>query len=182
MTHRLDYSWLEMEYPQRGRQLFRKLLPMTGLLQKNYGKAQDCTLTCMACIFGEEHYSEIERIALKYGYDGDKRGTNPFMIRSIMRDVTRRLGLQGRCKSAYGKGVGWTWAKIKGLVSAGVPVILNMWDDGRKYYHDHSVTVIGVEEYEKAKFLLVLDNWHETISLIDYGKLCIVSSLNWFEA
>lgn len=36
-------------------------------------------------------------------------------------------------------------------------------------------------EYQRAKFLLVLDNWSETMSLVDYNKLCVASSLNWVE-
>ena len=70
---------------------------------------------------------------------------------------------------------------VKGILSRGIPLVLNLWEDGRGYYHDHSVTVIGAEEYEQARFLLVLDNWHRTVSLIDYDKLWIISSVNWME-
>ena len=181
MSHRLDYSWLDLEYPNRGKQTFRRLIHLRGLLQEDYGKDQDCTLTSLACIFGEKHYSELESIALRYGYDGDRRGVNPLTVRSIMRKFMQRRGISGTAKSAYGKGVGWTWRMVKSLVSHGIPIVLNLWDDGRKYYHDHSVTVIGAEEYEKALFLLVLDNWHDTVSLIDYKKLCVISSINWNE-
>ena len=181
MAHRLDYSWLELLYPNRGRQTFRKLLPLTGLLQKNYGKAQDCTLTSLACIFGEKYYYDIEGIALKYLYNGDKWGTNPLTVKAIMREFMKRWDVPGRPHSAYVKGVGWTWAAVKRLVSGGSPLVLNLWDDGRGYYHDHSVTVIGAEEYEHARFLLVLDNWTERVSLIDYQKLSIISSINWIE-
>nr|DAL48832.1 MAG TPA_asm: cysteine protease [Caudoviricetes sp.] len=181
MAHRLDYSWLEMEYPKRGKQTFRKLIPLKGLLQKNYGKRLDCTLTSLACIFGEQYYSDIEKIAEKYGYNGDKWGTNPLAVKSITKEFTRRWDIPGRAKSAYGKGVGWTWAFIKAIVSRDIPLVLNLWKDGRGYYKDHSVTIIGAEEYEKARFLLVLDNWRETVSLIDYEKLCIISSINYID-
>lgn len=181
MTHRLDYSWLEMEYPKRGKQTYRKLIPLKGLLQKSYGKAQDCTLTCLACIYGEQWYGTIERIALKYGYNGDKKGTNPLTVKAITRELLKTLHEPGKPRSAYGKIVGWNWQTVKNLAGRGIPIILNLWDDGRKYYHDHSVTVVGVEEYERARFLLVLDNWNETISLIDYRKLSLFSSVNWVE-
>lgn len=181
MAHRLDYSWLEMEYPKRGKQTFRKLIPLKGLLQKNYGKRLDCTLTSLACIFGERYYGDIEKIAEKYGYNGDKWGTNPLAVKAITKEFTRRWDIPGRAKSAYGKGVGWTWAFIKAIVSRDIPLVLNLWKDGRGYYKDHSVTIIGAEEYEKARFLLVLDNWHETVSLIDYDKLWIISSINWID-
>lgn len=116
MTRRLDYKRLEAEYPNRGKQTYRKLIPMTGLLQKNYGKV-----------------------------------------------------------------VGWNWLTARRLAERGIPAVLNLWDDGRGYYHDHSVVLVGVEEYQRARFLLVLDNWSETVSLIDYNKLCVASSLNWVE-
>lgn len=181
MSHRLDYGWLELDYPDRGKQLYRRLIPMTGLLQRNYGKALDCTLTSLACIFGEKYYSDIEGIALRYGYNGDRRGTNPLTVRAIMREFMRRWGVPGKARSAYGKGLGWTWTMVKGLIGGGLPVVLNLWDDGRGYYHDHTVTIVGAEEYERARFLLVLDNWHETVSLIDYNKLCMISSINWID-
>lgn len=181
MAHRLDYSWLEMEYPKRGKQTFRKLIPLKGLLQKNYGKRLDCTLTSLACIFGERYYGDIEKIAEKYGYNGDKWGTNPLAVKAIMREFMRRWGVPGKVKSAYGKGVGWTWHAVKDIVSRNIPIVLNLWKDGRGYYKDHSVTIIGAEEYEKARFLLVLDNWHETVSLVNYDKLCIISSINYID-
>lgn len=181
MAHRLDYGWLEMEYPKRGKQTFRKLIPLKGLLQKNYGKRLDCTLTSLACIFGEQHYSDIEGIALKYLYNGDKWGTNPLAVKAIMREFMRRWDVPGKARSAYGKGVGWTWHAVKDIVSRNIPIVLNLWKDGRGYYKDHSVTIIGAEEYEQGRFLLVLDNWHETVSLIDYDKLCIISSINWID-
>lgn len=181
MTHRLDYSWLAMEYPKRGKQTYRKLIPMTGLLQKNYGKELDCTLTSLACIYGARWYGVIEKIALKYGYDGDKKGTNPLTVKAITRELLKTLHEPGKPRSAYGKIVGWNWQTARALAERGIPAVLNLWDDGRGYYHDHSVVLVGVEAYERAKFLLVLDNWHETISLIDYGKLSAVSSLNWVE-
>ena len=181
MAHRLDYSWLELEYPKRGKQIYRKLIPLDGLLQKNYGKRLDCTLTSLACIFGERYYGDIEKIAEKYGYNGDKWGTNPLAVKAIMREFMRRWGVPGKVKSAYGKGVGWTWHAVKDIVSRNIPAVLNLWDDGRGYYHDHSVVLMGVEAYQRAKFLMVLDNWHETVSLIDYDKLCIISSINYID-
>ena len=150
-------------------------------MQDDYGKRLDCTLTSLACIFGKKYYGDIEGIALKYGYNGDKRGTNPLVVKAIMREFARRWNIPGKARSAYGKGIGWTWRMVKDILSRDIPLVLNLWKDGRNYYHDHSVTVIGAEEYEQARFLLVLDNWHKTVSLIDYDKLWIISSVNWME-
>lgn len=181
MGKRLDYTKLAAEYPNRGQQTYRELIPLRALLQKNYGERLDCTITSMACIFGEGHYSEIEAIARKYGYDGEKYGTNPLTVRRIMRDFLQHWNMPGKPRSAYGKGVGWNFSTIKHLIHGKAPVVLNLWDDGRGYYHDHSVTIIGAEEYERARFLIVLDNWNASMSLIDYKKLSVISSINWVE-
>lgn len=181
MAHRLDYSWLDLEYPRRGKQVWRKLIPLEGLLQDDYGKRLDCTLTSLACIFGKKYYNDIERIAEKHGYDGDKKGTNPLTVKVITRELLKMLHKPGTPKSAYGKAVGWNWQTARSLAERGIPAVLNLWDDGRGYYHDHSVVLVGVERYQRAKFLLVLDNWHKTVSLIDYDKLCIISSINYID-
>lgn len=181
MKERLDYITLQYEYHDRGKQIFRQLIPLQPLLQKDYGEALDCTITSMACIFGETHYGQIEAIARRYGYDGDTRGTNPLTVRRIMADFLRAQHMTGTARSAYCKGICWRWDTVKRLIARQTPVILNLWDDGRGYYHDHTVTVIGVEEYRKDRFLLVLDNWNESVSLIDYKKLSIISSINWVE-
>lgn len=181
MGTRLDYTRLEEEYPQRGKQVYRKLLtPYKALLQRDYGLRQDCTLTCMACIFGEGHYGALERIAIRHGYNGETHGTWPWTVRAIMAEFLRTWGISGQPRAAYGKGVGWRWSTVKGIIAQrSAPVILNLWRDGRGYYADHSVTVIGVEEYERARFLVVYDCWSEGLSLVDYDKLSIISSINW---
>lgn len=181
MKKRLDYITLQYEYPDRGKQLSRQVINLHPLLQRNYGEEMDCTITSMACIFGEKYYGVIEDIARRYGYDGDTRGTNPLTVRRIMTDFLSSKHMTGTARSAYGKGIGWRWSTVKRLIVRQTPVILNLWNDGRGYYHDHTVTVIGVEEYRKDRFLLVLDNWNESISLIDYRKLSTISSINWVE-
>ena len=181
MKKRLDYITLQYEYPDRGKQLFRQMIPLQPLLQRNYGEDLDCTITSMACIFGEKYYGQIESIARLYGYDGEKRGTNPLTVRRIMADFLRAQHMTGTARSGYGKGIGWRWDTVKRLIARQTTVILNLWYDGRGYYHDHTVTVIGVEEYRKDRFLLVLDNWNESVSLIDYKKLSTISSINWVE-
>ena len=181
MKKRLDYITLQYEYPDRGKQLFRQLISLQPLLQRNYGEALDCTITSMACIFGETYYGQIEAIARRYGYDGEKRGTYPLTVRRIMSEFLDCSHMTGTARSSYGKGIGWRWATVKRLIAQQTPVILNLWNDGRGYYRNHTVTVIGVEEYRKDRFLLVLDNWNESISLIDYRKLSTISSINWVE-
>ena len=103
MKKRLDYITLQHEYPNRGKQLFRQMIPLQPLLQKDYGEELDCTITSMACIFGETHYGQIEAIARRYGYDGKKRGTNPLTVRRIMADFLRAHHMTGTARSGYGK-------------------------------------------------------------------------------
>lgn len=179
MGRRLYYGSLTGEYPSLGARVERKVLRMKALLQDDYGDRLDCTITSMACVFGEAHYSELERIAKRYGYNGKTCGTNPLVVQRIMQVFMKEHKLKGRPCSAYGKGIGWNFATIKRLINGGTPVILNLWTDGRGYYKDHSVTIVGYEEYEHGQFLLVYDNWFRGVSMIDYGKLSVVSSVNF---
>lgn len=179
MARRLYSRTLWAEYQALGKQTGRKLLNMKALLQDDYGERLDCTLTCMACIWGEENYAEIESIAKRYGYNGEKRGTNPLVVQRIMQVFMKAHKLPGRPCSAYGKCIGWNYATIKRLIDGGTPVILNLWTDGRNYYKDHSVTIVGYETYENGQFLLVYDNWSRGVSMIDYKKLSVVSSINF---
>lgn len=151
------------------------------LLQKNYGEDYDCTLTSLAAIFGEEHYPLIESCAKKFGYTGKKVGTNPLLIKSIMQNVMKQLNIKGRCYAKYGKGVSFTWNSLERVIKKGHLVVLNISSDGRKYYKNHSVLVIGVAKYGKHKLLAVYDNWNNGISYVDYNKLCPICSVNWYE-
>lgn len=171
---------LKTYYPNLGGIKECRNLGGKPLLQKNYGQANDCTLTCLAFMFGEKYYGDIERIAKTYGYDGEKSGTNPLTIKAIMSKTMKIAGVNGTAKSAYGKGIGFTWNTIKTLINGKHYVILNLWDDGRNYYHDHSVTVVGYAEYAKHKFLLVYDNWSSGVSYIDFAKLSFISSINFY--
>lgn len=172
---RLTQTILRHEYPKLGKLVLHRHNIGKPLLQKDYGGDLDCTITSLAYIFGANRYCEIENIAVKYGYNADKRGTNPLTVKSIMR----RLGAKNP-QSRYIKGVGWTFNTIKGIVDKGVPIVLNLWEDGRGYYKNHSVTVVGYETYDSGeKFLIVYDNWNDVPCLIDYNKLSAISSLNW---
>lgn len=172
---RLTKANYKNEYPNAGSIVRYKRNYGKALVQADYGKDLDCTITSLAYVFGgAEKYDEVERIATQYGYNGDKTGTCPLVIKKIMK----RMGAKNP-KSAYGKGIGWSFETIVKIVDKGTPILLNMWDDGRHWYHDHTVTVIGYEEYKNARFLVVYDNWVAAPSMIDYDKLSIISSINW---
>lgn len=181
MGKKLDYGNLKTEYPNLGKCKARKRLFLSSLLQNDYGEDNDCTITSLSCVFGEAYYGDIERIAKKYGYDGQKRGTNPLTIKKITSELMKENCMPGVAHSAYGKALGWSFGTVKKNIDAGIPMLLNMWSDGRGYYSNHTVTIIGYEEYQRGLFLLVFDNWHHGVAMIDYKKLCVISSLNWVD-
>ena len=63
------------------------------------------------------------------------------------------------------------------------PIILSMKNDGRNYYVNHTVTVMGYIMVRVGNrtvpILQVLDNWTKLISYIDYNKLSAISSINF---
>ena len=61
-----------------------------------------------------------------------------------------------------------------------ITMVLSLWNDGRNYYKNHSVIIVGFNEFKTKKILTVYDNWHETLSYIDYDKLSIISCINYF--
>lgn len=183
----LYYSNLTDIYPNLGAIKEKYIIGMTPkgtekkpLLQKNYGLPYDCTLTSLAFIFGEKYYSDIEAIAKALGYNGETYGTNPITVRTIMTRVMKLAGIKGTAKSAYLKSIGFTWKSLKKLLNNNTYILLNLWKDGRGYYSNHTVTIIGYAEYSNNKFLLVYDNWTTTISYIDYDKLSNVCSINYY--
>lgn len=151
------------------------------LLQKNYGEDYDCTLTSLASMFGEEHYDLIESCAKKFGYNGKKTGTSPLVIKSLMQKVMKELGIKGKCFGRYGKGVSFNYSGIERLLKRGHKIVLNMTGDGRGYYKNHSVLIVGVAKYGKHRLLAVYDNWNLGISFVDYDKMCPICSINWYE-
>ena len=163
----------------------REQVMITGfipLLQKDYGKPYDCTLTCITAILSrgknvEETYEKVEKVAEKHFYDGDNYGTIPIFIKSIIDEVAKVNSKRG-----YGKGIGYNWETIKTIIRTNKPIILSMQNDGRNYYKNHSVTIIGFREYNggELKLLVIYDNWKKSVSYVDYDKLNVISSINYF--
>ncbi len=169
----------------------KEISNVLGLLQRNYGQDQDCTLTSMTALLlyytkknsVQDIYNEVERIATKLGYKGNI-GTNPLVIRCLMQNVLKRYQIKKTCYSAYLKSIGYTIDLIKKLINKDVPIILNLSNDGRKYYQNHSVLIIGYKEIVLSNkktmfFLKVKDNWSKETSYIDYSKLSMISSINY---
>ena len=166
-----------------------------ALLQKDYGEANDCTLTSLTAIgvflkknqkTANEIYKVVEHFAKHYGYTGTT-GTNPFVIKRIFDSVLTVLSVYKDTKVRYLKNIGYNFSLIKKTLDAGTPLILSMHSDGRQYYQNHSVLIIGYKEYKLSnintqkmkRFLMVQDNWTKEVSFIDYDKLSIISSINF---
>ena len=178
----LSQKNLRSEYKNLGQIVASKNLGGNALLQANFGQDLDCTITSVAFVLGgEARYNAVEEVAKKHGYNGETYGTIPFALKRIMSECLARFGLVGTAHSAYGKGFGWNFRKVKRLIDSGHYVILNIWRDGRRYYDNHTVTVIGYEVYKHNKFLIVYDNWHKTQGYVDYDNLCGIASINWYE-
>ena len=168
-----------------------RLTAVPQLLQRDYGKALDCTLTSITAVMmyylphkgDNEIYDEVEKVAEKYFYNGDKKGTNPIFIRSIMKDVAKHFGLKKSMKVRYLNGICFNFNSIKKMIGKKIPVIINIFKDGRKYYDDHSITITGYREIKvdgkTKKFLIVQDNWAKDYSYLDFDCLGMIASLNY---
>lgn len=179
-------SYLANTYGSVGSQTKRYIIPkFTPILQQEYGGANDCTLCSITAIaaYLENYarsffdlYARVETAAHKYHYDPNEMGTFPTYINNIIDDT---FGVKSKKK--YGKTIGYTWNAICEQINAHNPVILSVHNDGRNYYVNHSIVVVGYMEYSTgAKLLCVYDNWTKTISYVDYKKLPLISCINYF--
>ena len=162
------------------------------LLQKNYGEAYDCTLTSITTIISwldptldiQTIYDKVESIAKKYLYNGSKTGTMPIFIQPIFNQSLEYFNINKTTKFRYFKKIFFDFEFIQKQIDNNNPLILSLLTDGRDYYKNHSITIIGysriqTENRNLAKMLLVYDNWSKEISYIDYNKLSIISGINF---
>ena len=202
-SKRLDASninqYLSELYPQAKtkRAIKSKTIDMNYYIQDDYGLANDCTLTSLMTVLlyylkydrnEQEVYDLVERIAKKYGYKNN--GTNPLAIKRIYDTAAGQLGLSAVIPtySGYMKNIGYKFEKIMNLIDNKVPAIISVNNDGRNYYRNHSMTIIGYTIYRitlvdgqtiNRRFLKVYDNWRSTFGYIDYEVLSSISSINY---
>ena len=161
------------------------------LLQRDYGEANDCTLTSMTAIIfflsGQKAdinkvYAIVEKAAKKYGYKGEK-GTPFITIRKIFHTALVAFKLP----QAYAKNfkvIGYKFADIRAEINKGNPLILSLNKDGQNYYENHSITIVGYELYKtptgkEVPMLIVYDNWYKVISYVDYNKMSRISTIHY---
>ena len=169
----------------------RVISNVTPLLQEDYGLASDCTITSMTCLLEylyrkpiQQIYDSVEANARKFGYTGNF-GTIPFFINAVLKRSEKQLvNKETKWKSGYLKGIGYSFNTIVKLTEQNKPMILSLWNDGRGYYKDHSITAIGYAQYlvngKQQRFIIVQDNWHKEKAYVDYETLCVISSLNYY--
>lgn len=110
-------------------------------------------------------YKFVEEVAEAYGYS-DKRGTYPFMISGITRDVLKEYGIKAKCRGNYI----FSFEKhVAKEIAAGRPVIMNI---ARGFYKDHTVVVCGYNIFRVGNRMLpmlkVIDGWKSGIHYLDY--------------
>ena len=100
-----------------------------------------------------------------------------------MKDVAKHFGLKKSMKVRYLNGIGFNFNSIKKMIGKKIPIIINIFKDGRKYYDDHSITITGYREVKvdgkTKKFLIVQDNWAKDYSYLDFDCLGMIASLNY---
>ena len=168
----------------------KKLDGFKHLLQRDYGEANDCTLTSITAIVyflsSGKHtvrdiYNYVEKIAKKYLYKGT-RGTPFITIRKIFHEVLKHYGLP-KAYVKFAKEIGYKFKHITAEINKGNPLVLSMVDDGNDYYENHSVTIIGYAIYQvggkQVRMLAIADNWDKSVCYVDYEKLSAVSSIHY---
>ena len=168
----------------------KKIKSVMGLLQKDFGGLQDCTLTSITALFQYytkqniwKLYGEVEQAAKKRGYK-ENIGTNPLAVRFIILELLKHYNLKKSVYSAYLKNITFTFNSLKKLINHNIPVVLNINTDGRGYYINHTVLIVGYEEYvtdknHKIQLLQVQDNWSVQTAYVDFAKLHSICSINY---
>lgn len=157
---------------------------ITPLLQKNYGGDNDCSLTSITCVINwmtdniniNDIYNLVEKNAKRCGYKPNF-GTFPTVIQKIYQNSLNYYKIKQKTNSAYLKNIGFNFNTIKSSINQKKPIILNIWKDGRKYYENHTVLIIGYLEINNKHLLAVYDNWYSSISYVDFDKMSPISSI-----
>lgn len=156
------------------------------LLQNDYGEENDCTLTSLTAIVKYYQpaqeiatiYTTIESTAQVYGFYRGSYGTCGLLIGLVYNKVLKKFKINKKAQGHLLKDIGYNFAQIQNEINQNHPVLLNLWKDGREYYKNHSVLVIGYIADKDRKFLAIYDNWNDSISYIDYDKLSVISSIH----
>lgn len=155
-----------------------------ALDQNNYGGDNDCTVTSITALCHykftnknqtvEQIYNQVDALCTANGINVNKRGVPPYKNKML---IDKMLNVKSTQK--YIKDVGFNWQTITNQIDNKNPVLLSLWNDGRNYYRNHTVSIIGYMQYDTVKILIIYDNWYKTPSYLDYNKLCNICCINY---
>ena len=173
-------------YGDDGGMIKRKIQYVPTLLQNDYGELSDCTITSITAVIKFyrpdlnvfDIYDQVESIAKCYGYSGD-HGTYSLTIRFIYNKALKKFGIDKRASSRYLKDFSFDYFFIQQEINGDRPVLLNLWKDGRDFYKNHTVLIVGYLMIGNIPYLMVQDNWTKTVSYIDYKKLATICSIQF---
>lgn len=185
-------EYVKSEYPEFEQSSVNmvQLNKFVPLKQNDYKGELNCSLTSItACVYylsgmkysPDEIYCYVMKVAKWFLYTPRLWGTFSFTIGPIYAITLRHFGVKRRIRSRLIKGIGFNAETIISRINSNTPVMINMFRDGRGYYHNHTVTVTGYRIYNKngkrRVFLVLNDNWTKEQTLLDYRKLWIISSV-----
>lgn len=148
-------NYLKDTYGELKIKSYKQIPNVKPFLQKDYGGEGDCTLTSILTTTGfyrcelnmNDVYNYIEKVAKKYLYHPNI-GTNPFFNKNIVKEVFKYFKIQNPVSSKLIKGIGFNAYTIINEIKNAHPVILSITNDGRSYYKNHTITIVGYNIYE----------------------------------
>lgn len=148
-------GYIKSTYGEVSLKDFKQIIKITPFLQQNFGGDGDCTLTSILTVVKyykpeldeNEVYNYIEKIAKKYLYH-EQRGTMPTFNKAIIKEVFNYFGITKKVSSRYFKGIGFNQTTIINELKQNHPIIISLEKDGREYYKNHTVTIIGYSFYK----------------------------------
>lgn len=161
------------------------------VVKKDSGLISDCTLLSISAIINyyikytkssQDIYDIVESVAEDFLYSG--YFTIPDFIKIVIDRTLKEINIIGESHWYFYKKIDLMYNDVKTLIQKNKPIILSIISDGREYYKDHSVIIIGYVEYsiginKKVRLLKVYDNCYDSISYIDYEKMDKICCINY---
>lgn len=183
-------EYLKLKFPQ-AKDIQQKEIKIISdvkpLLQNDYGGTNDCTLTAITTIINQDLqlppeiiYPIVENNARKWGFRND--GTNPLFAPFIFTKSYKECNaINYKTTMRPFKEIGWNYNTIKKNINNNKPMMLSTPEDGRHYYINHSITIIGYCTFQvdnkEIPFLCIYDNWEAKMMYIDYQVLSCISTI-----
>ena len=178
-----------------------KELNVQPFLQKDFTELeQDCVftsiVTCVHYFYPEVAPQDIYNVAVaiyqrEFPSFQKIEGVVPFVIKHVYSEVYKFFKLHYySIKSRYVNRIGFNYNTIKQQIDQGIPVIVSMYNDGRQFYKNHTVTAIGymgfqmdnldpfmehIKPKKERNVLMVYDNWSTEIRYVDLKEVSSIS-------